>query len=589
MILVVKWPLGFMRTAGLAGPIFDKELRVASRRRRHYALRFAYVIMLMLFVATIWIDAVRFRGSTAMQQTQMEAAAKILTRGIIWFQFIAAQIVAVITMSTAISDEVYGRTLAVLMTTPLSSFQIVMGKLFSRLFQILLLVATTLPLLAIVRVLGGIPWSFLLWSLLITWTAVVFAGSVSLFFSALCRRAYAVIIASALSIGFVFAFLPFLANVVLGKRGFDDGFVLLFRYVNPYVLLLYCTEYMLSPRLGGMVPVASLISCNVFLLLGSASLLHASVRLVRQVALRRTTGEMTFLDYLRRGRPTTHAAAARRKKRDRGIRRVVGPPMIWKELTCALSRRQRTAAKLAVGTEVLLVLIAYTFPAMAQAVSYDGAHVLYLWFFLGLGVLFTLSVSATVISSERESRAWPVLLMTPLRDRDILIGKFVGVLRRCGLIWLPLLAYMVAFTLAGCFHPLAIVQIVAMMVSIIIFMSATGFYFGSRCRRTAEAVTANLILVGILWCIGPLIVEWIARAADLRWYDGQAFVGVPFVQVIATLTTTLVGMDGFLRWPGHRLDAWDVTLFILFSTAVYALIASLFVWRAMRAFRRRII
>jgi hypothetical protein len=27
----------------LAGPVFDKELRVASRRRRTYLLRFAYV------------------------------------------------------------------------------------------------------------------------------------------------------------------------------------------------------------------------------------------------------------------------------------------------------------------------------------------------------------------------------------------------------------------------------------------------------------------------------------------------------------------------------------------------------------------
>jgi ABC-type transport system involved in multi-copper enzyme maturation permease subunit len=587
MILVV-WPLRFLHTAGLAGPIFDKELRVASRRRRNYALRFVYVVTLLLFIATVWIDTVRFRGLTAVQQTQMEMAAKRLTVGIVWFQFLAAQIVAVITMSTAISDEVYGRTLGVLMTTPLSSFQVVMGKLFSRLLQILLLVATTLPLLAVIRVLGGIPWNYLLWSLLTTWVAVVFAGSVSLFFSALCRRAYAVIIAGALSIGFVFAFVPFLTLIILSRQGFDDDFLLLFRYVNPYVLLTYCTDYMLSPARGAAVPTASLIVCSVFLLLGSVGLLHASVRLVYQVALRHATGEMTFLDYLCRRRPTDRADE-QGKMRDHGVRRVVGPPMIWKELTCALSRRQRLAARLAVGTEILLVLIAYTFPPMMEVVSYEGVHVLYLWFFLGLGALFTLSVSATVISSERESGAWPLLLVAPLRDRDILVGKSVGVLRRCGPIWLPLLAYIVAFTLADCFRPLAIVQMAAVMVSVIVFLSATGFYFGSRCKRTAEAVTANLVLAGILWGIGPLIAQWIAELSGVRWHNGESFAGVPFAQVALLLSTTLDGMRGYYRWSGHRVGAWGATSFMLVSMVVHTLAASFFVWRAMRAFRRRII
>jgi hypothetical protein len=37
----------------LAGPIFDKELRVASRRRRTYVLRFVYVGVLTLFVVQV--------------------------------------------------------------------------------------------------------------------------------------------------------------------------------------------------------------------------------------------------------------------------------------------------------------------------------------------------------------------------------------------------------------------------------------------------------------------------------------------------------------------------------------------------------
>jgi len=33
----------------LTGPIFDKELRVSSRRRRNLALRFSYILLLTAF------------------------------------------------------------------------------------------------------------------------------------------------------------------------------------------------------------------------------------------------------------------------------------------------------------------------------------------------------------------------------------------------------------------------------------------------------------------------------------------------------------------------------------------------------------
>ena len=148
----LRWP------GWRAGPIFDKELRGASRRRRNYWLRFLYVFLLTVFLAMTWVPvATMSRWSIAVFLTQSEMVAKMITRGVIWFQFFGAQLVAVVMMSTAISDEVYGRTLSVLMTTPLSGTQVVMSKLVSRLLQILMLVATSLPLLAIARVLGGVP------------------------------------------------------------------------------------------------------------------------------------------------------------------------------------------------------------------------------------------------------------------------------------------------------------------------------------------------------------------------------------------------------------------------------------------------
>ena len=44
----------FVNPSRLTGPIFDKELRVSSRRRRNYVLRSAYLLVLVVFVVGAW-------------------------------------------------------------------------------------------------------------------------------------------------------------------------------------------------------------------------------------------------------------------------------------------------------------------------------------------------------------------------------------------------------------------------------------------------------------------------------------------------------------------------------------------------------
>jgi ABC-2 type transport system permease protein len=166
--------INMFNPARFFGPIFDKELRVSSRRQKNYTLRFVYIILLTIFLALAWLNAVQYIGSSTLNLVaRMADAGKTVIRMIIWFQFIVTQCIAVIMLSTSISDEIYNRTLGVLMTTPISSFQIVMGKLFSKLLQVMLLLAISLPLLAIVRVFGGVPWNYVVSSLCITLTTVI--------------------------------------------------------------------------------------------------------------------------------------------------------------------------------------------------------------------------------------------------------------------------------------------------------------------------------------------------------------------------------------------------------------------------------
>jgi ABC-type transport system involved in multi-copper enzyme maturation permease subunit len=573
-----------------AGALFDKELRVASRRRRSYALRWAYVMVLMVFIAAVWIPAVVLQGPTVMARARMETAAKTITMWIVWFQFFGAQLVAIVMMSTAISEEVYGRTLGVLMTTPLSGLQVVAGKFFSRLLQILLLVATSLPLLAIVRILGGIPWDYLVVSLGVTLATVGFVGAVSVFFSALCRRTYVIVMVSTLSITFLFACVPFAALVVSHGLLSQQDVLATSLHGNPCLLLYRYTDYTISPR-GGVPFVTGwqIGSCCALLLAGAAVFLACAVHLVRRVALRRALGEPALLPRLRRRPDADENAGEPAPRRARAIRRVVGPPMIWKEMVCSLSHRHRLVSAFVIAVEVLLVLMAYAFPPIMDVIGYEGAQMLYLGGFLGLGILFTITASGAVITSEKERRSWPVLLVTPLADRDILAGKLLGVLRRCGPVWLPLLAYVAASAGAKCFHPLAVVQVTLIVLSILLFLSATGFYFSGRFSRTTEAVTANLVLAGILWGVLPaLFLAGAVFATGLQSPAAQslALAAVPLGQMIILMATTLDDPGISLEWWGGPLHAASGTLLLLTAAFVYLLVSFLFLARAAHRLRR---
>jgi len=579
-----------IRRGRVVNPIFGKDLQVASRRRRSYVLRLAYVVSLIFFLATIWVGEIRFAGSWAAQQAQLAEAAKSITMGIVWFEFLAVQIVTVVMMSTAVSEEVDSRTLGALMTTPLSSRQIVTGKLWSRLSQVLLLVATSLPVLAMVRIFGGVAWWYLITSLCITLASAVFVGSVTVLFSTLCRRAYTVVVASVLSLGAAFIALPVVYSLLLERSPLSARILHTWSFSNPGALLLRATDYMISPRGPGVVFVTSMAWCFGFLLVGAVLLLSLASALVRRVALPRAMGQPTLLARVKRDaalrvRPAGHPS---RRGADE-IRRVIGPPMVWKEMICALSRRERLAMGLAIGVEVMMLFIAYTFPRVMGVVGYPQTHLMYLSLFLCLGILFTISVPATVISSERESRTWPILLVTPLTNRDLLLGKLVGVLRRCGAVWLPLLAYVVAFTCAGGFHPQAVVHVTLTIVSAIVLLSATGFYFGSRCNRTTQAVTANLILAGVVWLILPFAAQAVYVGVLGGRDDGACFALIPFRQVSLLVATTLYDWEEPVRWFGHSLNAGRCTLLLFGLLLAYVPVAGMFLWRAVRAFRRRIV
>ncbi|UCE46799.1 MAG: ABC transporter permease subunit, partial [Phycisphaerales bacterium] len=376
----------------LTGPIFDKELRVSSRRRRNYVLRFVYLAFLTAFLALVWVAVMRFADSALLQMSQMAEAGKQIIAYIVWFQFIVTQIVAVIMLSTSISDEIYNKTLGLLMTTPVNSFQIVMGKLFSKLLQLILLLAISLPLLAVVRVFGGVPWSYVVSSLSITFTTIIFLGSLSLFFSIFTRKAYVSIIMTCLTTGILFALIPIMSFMIWDVLDLNTVIPekTLFPIIlspNPYCNMFFNTMLMTVPRAaaGGMPVISWPLHCGI-ILAASAVLLSVCVIRVRKVALRQATGQLGILPRKRRKSGKVSAATADRDDFAAPTRRVTGPPIVWKELRFPLLGRRKSASLVVIALCLLILFVTYLLCAMENILDDDEIHNVYAFVFVGIGV-----------------------------------------------------------------------------------------------------------------------------------------------------------------------------------------------------------
>lgn len=72
----------FLNPVRLAGPIFDKELRVASRRVGSYGLRGGYLALLGILMLSAWYSAIgyaqRIGTAFAVSQGSVVAVAALL-------------------------------------------------------------------------------------------------------------------------------------------------------------------------------------------------------------------------------------------------------------------------------------------------------------------------------------------------------------------------------------------------------------------------------------------------------------------------------------------------------------------------------
>jgi ABC-type transport system involved in multi-copper enzyme maturation permease subunit len=562
----------FLSLYWLTGPIFYKELRISSRRKRNYFLRFAYLVSLTVFIAFVWLITVKIGGAQSFvyKISRMSETGKYITTTIIWFQFIAIQLIAIVMLSNAISDEIYHRTLGLLMTTPINSLQIVVGKLFSKLLQLVLLLFISMPILAIVRVMGGVPWNYVVSSLCITLTAAIFAGSVSLIFSINNRHSHSVIVRTTFVCLLFYIGPPVVAHLVQFAYQVRIVSEATFFYVNPFIAMAFASQSMLSPVSFGLA-LSWPLHCVIMLGL-SAILLVFSTLLIRKVGLRQATGQAGIF-LTRRERRIAKRNLNRKSSNEAAgwIKPVKGPPIIWKEMVNLWIKSSRLWAILTTILAVLILAFIYGYCGYMDFLGREETHIVFILVYFFFGLLRTATSAATSITSEKEAQTWPILLITPLTGRQIVLGKIIGSCLGGWAFWLLLTAHIVVFAMAGCIPPTAILPLELLIVSSMLLVSTIGVFFSSCFKRSSISASINLILflgfTAPVCCPSPL----------------PTFLISPLFAVIMILGVT-GGISGVEKPFQHVGRGWDWFGAFLISGFALVVLVAIYLSLALGAF-----
>ena len=240
--------LDFGRTASGVAAIGVKELRGRMRGRRAFVILTIYLLLLggfALMIETL-IErsyATGFGNSSAFASP---AIGQAIFAALLMLMTLQVVFLAPSSTAGAISLEREKQTLELLITTPISSLAIVVGKLLSALVYLFLLILASIPLMAVVFVFGGVAPEDMVYGYLVLVVTALGLGSFGLFCSSLVKRttastAITIFGVLALTIGTVFilgfwqAMTRFDANGnrLNGPLGIRSPAIL--AYVNPFI------------------------------------------------------------------------------------------------------------------------------------------------------------------------------------------------------------------------------------------------------------------------------------------------------------------------------------------------------------------
>ena len=141
------------------GPILPWELTTIARRKRYFAIRVTYALVLLFMMWTTYSFAFNdfFLGQFHMNQIiwRMSRFAASFYYSFLYLQGVIAFCLTPAFVATAIPQEKERKTIEYLFVSDLGNHEIVLGKILARLMNLLAILLVGVPVIASSGLFGG--------------------------------------------------------------------------------------------------------------------------------------------------------------------------------------------------------------------------------------------------------------------------------------------------------------------------------------------------------------------------------------------------------------------------------------------------
>jgi ABC-type Na+ efflux pump permease subunit len=551
-----------------AGPIIAREVLTAPRPLRFYVARASYVGLLFVLMWTAWQSLIGWR-----EVHELGIIARY--GGVLYGMFAFLQLTLILFFAplfsaASIAHEKDRRTFVLLLMTDLSDLEIVLGKLIAALLNIIAALAAGVGLLALCTLFGGISFGQVLTLFAVTASSGVAGGAMGLVVALWRDRSFQSIALTILMVVFSVAGVEAfsLAFPTLTFRGVPLADVL-----NPYRAVI-AVLYPRSEELAGVMAASSVVYILVRLTGAALIVAFAAYKLrawnpgrnepreqregeaeaglveaiveVEEAHAEALTPVAAGVGYSGAGRSEGagssqgpagspfHGDAApagsigepgattglhvprrthRRIARAAGLyRRPWSNPILWREL---MTRAYGTRPLIIKGAYVLICAIGILlFHQLTRGMESPLASILAM-IPVSVGILSLILVNAqgvTSLTSERDTGALDLLLVTELSPSEFIYGKLYGVLYNTKeMIALPVL-WIFWLTASGALSlESAVFALVDFLLlchfSAMLGLHAAITYTNSRTAVAHSLGTIFFLMVGILVCAYLIILS----------------------------------------------------------------------------------
>lgn len=411
-------------------PICLRIIQGGSRRMRHLSIRSGYLACMILVLLAVLLGQM---GSEALTMRSASAAGANMFALVSYLQVALVCLLTPVFMASAIAQEANPRTWDILLSTPLSNAQIVLGNMAGRLFFVISLLLSSLPLFLMMQYFGGVPGTVILSGYLIAGSSALTMSAIAI---TLCvtrtagRRAVFMFYVGVVL--FLVATWAADAALIVPPPGAVEGrLTTFFTPLNPFLALRVLLEsHAYVPHDPGMTSASwigrywfgrPLLTFNWIYGLLSVFLLVYSILRIRIIGT--GVSDQTWYQRLL-SLPATGA-------QERPARTVGRNPIAWRE---SIARGQTLAAIIGrwgfflCGILIALVLLLLYHTGTIGHEGFRLSMTAVLGAEMLIIVLTALNMSATTVSREREEGTLDLILTTPIQPGAYLHGKHRGLI-----------------------------------------------------------------------------------------------------------------------------------------------------------------